>query len=156
MRGLLGRHVVLVVTRLHALKGTGPTGETASIDSYLHYAEAEGLLSAAKAQAFRSKREAAIEKLEKDGIKFAELMSFRHSELAHSLHRPTPLANKLLSLPIWDFADATFELVRSIEQAASGTGRLDKEFQDWLDRGHAFWPKSEIHDPVDFETMGRA
>ncbi len=152
LRGLLGRHVVLVVTRLHALKGAGPTGEIASIDSYLHYAEAEGLLAAAEANAFRSKRQAIIGKLEADGIKFSELMSFRHAELAHSLHCPMPLANKLLSLPIWDFADATFDLVRKIENAISGTGRLDTEFQDWLDRGHAFWPKSEEPDAADFET----
>jgi hypothetical protein len=113
-------------------------------------------LSAAEANAFRSKRQATIGKLETDGIKFSELMNFRHAELAHSLHRPTPLANKLLSLLIWDFADATFELVRTIEKAVSGTGRLDREFQDWLDRGRAFWPKSEEPDAADFETAGRA
>jgi hypothetical protein len=86
LRGLLGRHVVLVVTRLHALKHEGKTGDTASIDSYLHYAEAEALLSDKEAAAFRSKRQAIILKLETAGIKFSELISFRHAELAHSLH----------------------------------------------------------------------
>jgi hypothetical protein len=156
LRGLLGRHVVLVVTRLHALKGEGKTGDTASIDSYLHYAEAEALLSAKEAAAFRFKRQAVIEKLEAAGISFSELISFRNAELAHSLHCPTPLANKLLSLLIWDFAFDTFELVRAIEKAVSGTGRLDIEFQDWLGRGRAFWPESEKPDPADFETAGRA
>ena len=122
LRRILGRHVVLVLTRLHEPKGGGKTGETASIDSYLHYAEAEGSLSAIEAARFRSKRQAIIEKLEAAGIKFSELVTFRHAELAHSLHRVTPLANKLLSLPIWDFASDTFELVRAIERAVSGTG----------------------------------
>jgi hypothetical protein len=152
LRGLLGRHVVLIVTRLHAPKGVGKTGETASIDSYLHYAEAEASLSATQAAAFRSNRQAIIVKLEAAGIKFSELLSFRHAELAHSLHCPTPLANKLLSLPIWDFASDTFELVRAIEKVVSGTGRLGNEFQDWLDRGNAFWPESEMPNIVSFET----
>jgi hypothetical protein len=155
LRGLLSRHVVLVLTRLHALTQVGKTGDTASIDSYLYYAEAEALLSAEEAAAFRSKRQAVIAKLESAGISFSELMTFRNAELAHSLHCPTPLANKLLSLPIWDFASDTFELVRAIEKVVSGTGRLDTEFQDWLDRGRAFWPESEEPDPVDFEAAGR-
>jgi hypothetical protein len=147
LRGLLGRHVVLVVTRLHAPTGVGKTGENACIESYLHYAEIEGLLSAAEADAFRSKRQGVIGKLEAAGIRLSELVTFRHAELAHSLHRAVPLANKLLSLPIWDFASDTFELVRAIEGVVSGTGRLDKEFQDWLDRGNNFWPH------VDFEPL---
>ncbi len=151
-RGLLGRQVVLIVTRLHAPKGVGKTGETASIDSYLHYAEAEASLSATQAAAFRSKRQAIIVKLEAAGIKLSELLSFRHAELAHSLHCPTPLANKLLSLPIWDFASDTFELVRAIEKIVSGMGRLDNEFQDWLDRGNAFWPESEMPNTAPFGT----
>lgn len=155
LRGILGRHVVLVVTRLHAVKGVGRTGETASIDSYLCYAEAEGSLSTIEADAFRSRRKEIIGKLEAAGISLPELLSFRNAELAHSLHCPTPLTNKLLSLPIWDFASDTFELVRAIERAVSGTGRLDKEFQDWLDRGRAFWPKSEEPHTADFETTGR-
>jgi hypothetical protein len=89
LRATLGRHVVLVLTRLHASKGRGKTGETASIDSYLHYAEAQCSLSAIEAATFRSKRQAIIEKLEADGIKLSELVSFRNAELAHSLHRAT-------------------------------------------------------------------
>jgi hypothetical protein len=155
LRGLLGRHVILVATRLHARKRPGPTGETASIDSYLEYAEAERVLSATEADAFRSRRKAIIGKLEADGIALEELVTFRHAELAHSLHRQTPLTNNLLSLTVWDFADATFELVRTIEKAVSGTGRLDNEFQAWLDRGRVFWPESESQDIDDFETAGR-
>jgi hypothetical protein len=147
LRGLLGRHVVLVVTRLHAPKGVGKTGENACIESYIHYAEIEGSLSAAKSDVFRSKRKEIVGKLEVAGIKLSELVTFRHAELAHSLHCAVPLANKLLTLPIWDFASDTFELVREIEKAVSGTGRLDKEFQDWLDRGNNFWPH------VDFEPL---
>jgi hypothetical protein len=120
LRGLFGRHVVLVVTRLHAPTRTGKTGENACIESYIHYAECEGSLSAAKADAFRSKRQEIIGKLEVAGIKLLELVTFRHAELAHSLHCAVPLANKLLSLPIWDFASDTFELVREIEKAVSG------------------------------------
>lgn len=155
LRATLSRHVVLVATRLHALKEAGKTGETASIDSYLYYAEAEGLLSATEAGAFRLKREAIIGKLEADGIKFSELTTFRNAELAHSLHCSPPLANKLLSLPIWDFAHLTFELVLAIEKSVSGSGKLDREFQDWLDRGRGFWPESDEPDVADFETAGR-
>jgi hypothetical protein len=79
----------LGLTRLHASKGRGKTRETASIDSYLHYAEAQCSLSAIEAATFRSKRQAIIEKLEADGIKLSELVSFRNAELAHSLHRAT-------------------------------------------------------------------
>jgi hypothetical protein len=156
LRSVLGRHVVLVLTRLHALKGPGPTGETASIDSYLDHAETEGRLPAAKGDEFRYQRRQIIARLEKNGIKFSELRDFRNVELAHSLHPWKPLTNKLLSLPIWDFASDTFELVRAIERAVSGTGRLDREFQDWLDRGRCFWAEPDEGAPfIDFETAGR-
>ena len=143
LRGLFGRHVILVATRLYARKGTGPIGETASIDSYICHAETEGFLSVADADAFRSEQKAVAEKLERDGITLEELRIFRHSEIAHSLQPIIPFTNKLVSLPVWDLADATFELVRKIESAVSGTQRLNKEFQDWLDRGRAFWPESQ-------------
>ena len=101
------------------------------------------MLSAAEANSFRSKSLAIIGRLEAAGIPLSELISFRDAELAHSLHPPTPLTNNLLSLPIWDFASDTFELVRAIEWAVSGTGKLDNEFQDWLDRGRAFWARPD-------------
>jgi hypothetical protein len=141
LRTTLSRHVVLVTTRLHALRGIGNTGETASIESYLHYAEVEGALLTAQADIFRSNRQDMILKLEADGIPFAELTNFRNAELAHSLHRSLPSTNKLVSLPIWDFAHNTYELVLKIEKAVSGTAKLDTKFQEWLDYGLAFWPK---------------
>jgi hypothetical protein len=143
LRTTLSRHVILVTARLHEPKKRGRTGETASIESYLHYAEAEGALSTVQADAFRSARQDIIQKLEADGIPFAELMSFRNAELAHSLHRSLPMANRLVSLPIWDFAHNTYELVVKIEKAVSGTAKLDAKFQEWLDRGLEFWPKGQ-------------
>jgi hypothetical protein len=143
LRATLSRHAILVATRLHALKQTGPTGETASIESYLHYAEIEGVLSTTQAGVFRSKRKDIIQKLEAAGIPFSDLMIFRTAELAHSLHR-SPMANKLASLPIWDFAHETYELVLRIEKTVSGTAVLEKKFQEWLDRGREFWPESPV------------
>jgi hypothetical protein len=140
LRGVLSRHVILVATRLHALKGAGGTGETASIESYVHYAELEGRISTSQANEFRSQRQAIIAKLEKDGIKFsADLYSFRNAELAHSLHPSAPLTNPLLSLPVFDFADATYQLVLKIEKSVSGNGKLNNSFQAWFVRGNEFW-----------------
>jgi hypothetical protein len=126
LRGVLSRHVILVATRLHAPRGVGGTGETASIESYLHYAELEGRISTSQATEFRSQRQAIIAKLESDGIKFfPDLTSFRNAELAHSLLPSAPLTNPLLSFPIFDFADETHKLVLNIEKAVSGTGKLN-------------------------------
>jgi len=151
LRQTLGRQAILIGTRLHAPKGSGKTGETASIESYIHYAETENVLSTADANGFRALRKAIVEKLERDGIKISELVDYRHSELAHSLHSRVALTNKLASLPIWDFADETFKLVLKIERAVSGKARLDAEFQDWLDRGLAFWPEAKQFLPADFD-----
>ncbi len=139
LRATLSRHVILVATRLHALKGTGRTGETASIESYLHYAEMEFVLTSKQADEFRIQRKGIIVKLEREGIPYADLLTFRNSELAHSLHRSTPFTNGLASLPIWDFAYDTYELVLKIECAASGTGILEKKFHEWQNHGAAFW-----------------
>ena len=141
LRALLSRHIILVAMRLHARKETGRTGETASIESYLHYAEAEGALPATQANAFRAKRQDIMRKLEAAGIKFSELISFRNAELAHSLHLSAPLDNRLASLTVYDFAYDTYELVLKIEKAVSGTSGLEGKFQEWLDRGRAFWPE---------------
>ena len=143
LRATLSRHVILVATRLHAPKGTGPTGETASINSYLYYAEAEDALTSAQADEFRSKRKAVVAKLEREGIPFADLLTFRHSELAHSLHRTLPFENQLNSLPIWDFSYDTYELVLAIERGASGTSTLERKFHEWQDRGNTFWSVTE-------------
>jgi hypothetical protein len=144
LRSTLSRHVILVAMRLHALRGTGITGEAASIDSYLHYAEIEGSLLPAQADAFRSSRQQIIRNLEVEGITFSELAIFRNAELAHSLHPSKPMTNKLVSLPIWDFAYNTYELVLKIEKVVSGRAVLDAKFQEWLDCGLAFWGKLEL------------
>ncbi|HUC49517.1 MAG TPA: hypothetical protein VMA30_09035 [Xanthobacteraceae bacterium] len=146
LRATLCRHVILVTLRLHARADTGRTGETASIESYVQYAEREGRISATQAAEFRTERKAIIAKIERDGIKFSELVDFRNSELAHSLHCPQPLTNKLPTLPIWDFAYDTYELVLRIEMAVSGTGRLKNYFHEWLNRGNLFWPQEVAED----------
>jgi hypothetical protein len=138
LRATLSRHVVLVVTRLHEPKGVGSTGETASIDSYLHYAELENALTDKQAKAFRLQQNVLIQKLEADGIPFAELKRFRNSELAHSLYCSPPLANQLQSLPIWDFAYNTFELTLKIKTDVSGIGNLDSAYNEWLDSACRF------------------
>ncbi len=77
LRGLLARQVILVATRLHEPKHKGSTGETASIGGYIYYAEAEGRLTTAAADAFRCKQQEIIRKLQANGIAPSELKNFR-------------------------------------------------------------------------------
>lgn len=149
LRATLSRHVILVAARLHAEKGFGQTGATASIDSYIYYAERDGVLLSTQADEFRSGRQRMIAKLEQNGIPFSHLVTFRNSELAHSILRKRPFDNRLMSLPIWDFAYETYELVLAIEGVVSGAAKLDLRFHEWQTRGVAFWDiENEIGDLI--------
>lgn len=139
LRAILSRQIILISTRLHGRIEVRKKTEVASIESYLHYAELEGRLSAEHVVIFRSVRQTIITKLDLAGIRYDELLDFRHSELAHSLHRANPLKNRLNSRPIFDFAHDTLRLVASIETAVSRSARLDGLYQEWLDRGTSFW-----------------
>lgn len=142
LRGTLAKTVVLILCRLFD-RSLGRTGITASIQTYLELARDEGFLSQAAFVDLECRRQDIIEKLERDGIPYGDLKKFRDAELAHSVHAHVPLTNRLPSLPIWDCASNTYNLVCAItRQAGRPSPELESALQDWLDIGRAFWKLS--------------
>lgn len=139
------RYVGLVLTRLHAIPRPGPTGETASIPTLLDAALVEDRLSLSQKGEFDTKRQALIQNLETKGVKFADLETFRHAELAHSLYRPSTQTDSTLAYgQIHEFAHDTFELMIELDKASLAPGepesKLPSKFHDWMDYGAALWP----------------
>lgn len=145
LRQLLIKHVGLVLTRLHAKPCRGRTGETASIPSLLNAALAEGRLTVSRKGEFDTKRQALIQNLETNGVKFSDLETFRHAELAHSLYRTSTQTDSTLAYQqIHEFAHDTFELMIELDKASLAPGepesKLPSDFHDWMDFGAALWP----------------
>jgi hypothetical protein len=88
LRRLLTRHVILVLTRLHAKAGKGQTGITASIDGVLEAVAKASQLSPTEVDRFKMRRAGLQKDMEPDGVSFADIHLFRTTELAHSLHAP--------------------------------------------------------------------
>jgi hypothetical protein len=150
LRALLARHVVLVLTRLHAKAGAGQTGITASIDSYIEEERERGRLSDSDANIFLDRRTQIVKKMETQGVPYIDLYKFRNAEIAHSIQPNELLTNKLPSLAIWDLAYDTYELVFDLEKKlGSAVAELDGKFHLWLDRGRTFWPSE--NDTSSFE-----
>jgi hypothetical protein len=114
LRRLLSRHVILVLTRMHAEAGTGPSGITASIDGVLE-AAANTLLSAAQIDHFKTRRVALQKDMEPDGVSFMDIYLFRNTELAHSLHPHSTNRRGLSWNVINSFAEGTYKLVQDVE-----------------------------------------
>jgi hypothetical protein len=145
LRRLLARHVILVLTRMHAAAGTGRSGITASIDGVLEAAAKASLLSVAVIDNFKMRRAALQEDMEPDGVSFAGINLFRNTELAHSLHAHSTNRSGLSWYVIHAFADGTYKLVQDIEaeliKAGAATLRrlpADK-WDEWVNHGRALW-----------------
>lgn len=145
LRRLLARHAILVLTRLHAVPGTGRSGTTASIDSVLDAAGRCSLLSVSEITCFKERRAALQKDMEPDGVSFAELNLFRNTELAHSLHPHSSQRPGLAWYVIHQFAEGTYKLVRDIEAALMKAGApalrplpADK-CDEWVNHGRALW-----------------
>jgi hypothetical protein len=114
--------MVLLVVRMHEQPREGQTGTTASIQALLDAAALEGRVS----QEFRDAYVNVLERMRADyenhGGNFRELRSFRHAELAHSIHRHEQPLDRLLLNPLWDFAHETFDLVASLERHLDQSG----------------------------------
>ena len=145
-RRLLTRNVILVLTRLHARSGKGPTGVTASIDAVLEAATKSAQMRAAEVDGFRTRREALLKDMELEGVGFWDLQLFRHSELAHSLHAPSANRTGLSWYVIVSFAHGTYKLVRDIEGALIKGGAVQihalpaEKYEEWMAHGRAQWP----------------
>jgi hypothetical protein len=143
LRKLLTRNVVLFVTRLHEEAKRGRTGETASIDALLNYAE--GQLAEATIADLKQRRRDLIRDLEAEGVAYKDLYAFRTAAIAHSIHRTSTTADNTIGYStIADFALKTFALVLAIEQELVATGST--KFMDmpdlvevWELRGSNFW-----------------
>lgn len=145
LRRLLTRHVILVLTRMHARAGTGRSGITASIDGVLEAAAKASMLSVAEIEKFKTQCAALQKDMEPDGVSFADINLFRNSELAHSLHAHSANRSGLSWYVIHAFADGTYKLVQDIEaelvRAGAPTLRAlpaDK-WDEWVDHGRALW-----------------
>jgi hypothetical protein len=145
LRRLLARHVILVLTRLHAPAGTGRSGVTASIDSVLNAAAGSSLLSTTAADQFKMRRTTLKKDMEPDGVSFKDIHLFRNTELAHSLHAHVKNSRGVMWYVIDAFAEGTYNLINDIEDAlikagapmfcSLPEGRLD----EWTKRGRALW-----------------
>ena len=145
LRRLLSRHVILVLTRLHAKAGKGQTGITASIDGVLEAAAKASELSPAEVGGFKIRRAALQKDMEPDGVSFADIHIFRNAELAHSLHAPAANFAGLSWYVIDTFARGTYELVRDIESALIKGGAPNiralpaDKCDEWVTHGRALW-----------------
>lgn len=145
LRRLLARHVILVLTRMHAMAGTGRSGVTASIDGVLEAAAIASLLSPAEIQVLKLRRTALLKDMEPDGVSFADINLFRNTELAHSLHAHSANRSGLSWDVIHRFADGTYKLVQDIEAELVNAGAptlrslpTDK-WDEWVEHGRALW-----------------
>jgi len=145
LRRLLTRHVLLVLTRLHANAGKGQTGITASIDSVLEAAANASRLTPAEIDRFKARRNALKKDMEPDGVSFADIQLFRTTELAHSLHAPGANSVGLSWYVIDEFARGTYELVKDIESVLMKAGAPDiralpaDKCDEWVAHGQALW-----------------
>jgi hypothetical protein len=145
LRQLLAHHVALIVTRLHEpRKDKGPTGATASIPALLEHARDEGRLSPPELyEDFTERLNTIKANFTSNSGDWDELRDFRHSELAHSLHRHSQPPARILFQPLWELAHETFELVagleRYLEQSGMDSMVLENRFELWRNRGLAFW-----------------
>jgi hypothetical protein len=145
LRRLLARHVILVLTRMHATAGTGRSGITASIDGVLEAAAKNSLLSATEISQFKTRRAALQKDMEPDGVSFTDINLFRNTELAHSLHPHTANRPGLSWYVIHAFADGTYKLVQDMEAelVKSGAPALrtlpTDKWDEWVDHGRALW-----------------
>ena len=142
LRGHLGRHIVLIVTRLHASRPKRETtGVTASIETVLEYAREESRISQSAAGDFKSRLSQLRTNADLDGANWQDFTTFRNAELAHSLHRSSVDPDStLLSSNVLELAYNTYELVLDLEKAI---GRHPPSLSSWyhtaLNRGATFW-----------------
>jgi hypothetical protein len=145
LRRVLSRHVVLVLTRLHARAGTGRSGVTASIDALLDALPASSLLTPGAVAAFKTRREKLLTDMEADGVAAEDVNLFRNVELAHSLLAHNPQRADIAWPTMYALAQGTNELVRDIEaDIVAGGGRAMRllgaaEYSDWVEHGRSLW-----------------
>jgi hypothetical protein len=145
LRMQLTRQVILILTRLNALPNSGRTGETASILAVLNEASAARIITQAAAQIYLDKLSKMKENISKQGTSFEDLVTFRNSELAHSLHNVKVIPNGLSYFVISQFAEDTIELVGSLEADLVSHGcpaiiASIREFDGhWSKCGSEFW-----------------
>jgi hypothetical protein len=145
LRQHLVRHVALIVTRLHddISRQEGPIGSLASIPVLVECARSASRLSGERADAYLNGLSELRDEYAARGGDFQELLAFRHSELAHSLHRRSPPSVELHFNPLWELAHDTYELVADLERWLDQTGMdpmvLENRFDYWRDTGAAFW-----------------
>ncbi len=145
MRRVLSRHVVLVLTRLHAKPGTGRSGVTASIETLLKALAKSSLLPAGKIDGFRARREQLLSAMEDDGVAEADVNLFRNVDLAHSLLAHDPPKTDISWPAVNAFAEGTNALVRDIETEIVRSGGRSmpvlgpEECLQWVDHGRLLW-----------------
>jgi hypothetical protein len=145
LRRLLARHVILVLTRMHASAGTGRSGITASIDGVLEATAKTSLLSVAEINQFKTRRAALQKDMEPDGVSFADINLFRNTELAHSLHPHSANRSGLSWYVIHAFADGTYKLVQDMEDGLIKAGAAElrtlptDKWEEWVAHGRALW-----------------
>ncbi len=145
LRMQLTRQVILILTRLNALPNSGRTGETASILAVLNEASSTNTITRAATQTYLNKLSEMKQDISKQGTSFEDLVTFRNSELAHSLHNVRAIPNGLSYFVISQFADGTIKLVNSIEAdlircgCPAIIGDINEFDGHWSKYGSEFW-----------------
>jgi hypothetical protein len=145
LRRVLSRHVVLVLTRLHAKAGAGRSGVTASIDALLNALRASSILPPDMITGFNARREMLLTNMEADGVDAADVNLFRNVELAHSLLAHNPQRADILWSTVSALAHGTGELVADMEAEIVRTGARPMpllgpdERLGWVEHGRSLY-----------------
>jgi hypothetical protein len=145
LRMQLSRQVILILTRLNALPNSGRTGEIASILAVLNEASSANIITQAAMQTYLDELSEMKQNISKQGTAFEDLVTFRNSELAHSLHNVKAVPNGLSYFVISQFADDTIKLVNSIEAHLVRCGcpaivaNISEFDGHWSKCGSEFW-----------------
>src|SRR3990172_8214146 len=123
LRQFMCRYLPLILTRLYASpQKNGRTGHTACISALLDTARDAGNLSARDYERFVLVSVTSKRDLEQREVPFSDLMEFRNSELAHSLHRHSQAKLGLAVPPVLAFAIETVQLVKAIDDRLVQSG----------------------------------
>jgi hypothetical protein len=144
IRMQLSRQVILILTRLNATPGSGRTGDVASIMALLQEASDLNIISRSEQSTYLDTLSQMKKDIQSQGTSFADLVTFRNSELAHSLHSLKIGIGGLSYFVISQFSDATLQLITDIEKTL--TDRGCKHIADiegfalvWSKNGSDFW-----------------
>jgi hypothetical protein len=122
LRRILTRHLVLNLTRLLEKISNGKTGVTASIASLALLAKAEGVLNEAAHVDILSRLNTIENRFETRGVSKADLVRFRHIEIAHTLIPHDETENELWAEIVLEYAAEIIAFAADVETQLIAAG----------------------------------